>query len=62
MAVSRYSLEIGGRTLTIEHGRMAGLAGGAVTVQYGETIVLCTATASQEPREGIDFFPLQVEF
>src|SRR5919112_122136 len=62
MAVSRYSLEIGGRTLIIEHGRMAGLAGGAVTLQYGETIVLCTSTSSNEPREGIDFFPLQVEF
>ena len=61
MAVSRYTIDVGGRTLIIEHGRMAGLAGGAVTVQYGETIVLATATSSNEPREGIDFFPLQVE-
>ena len=62
MAVSRYSIEIGGRPMLIEHGRMAGLAGGAVTVTYGETVVLATATTSDEPREGIDFFPLQVEF
>jgi polyribonucleotide nucleotidyltransferase len=62
MAVTRYSVEIGGRTMTIEHGRMAGQAGGAVLMQYGETVVLATATSSSEPREGIDFFPLQVEF
>ncbi|MBA2448346.1 MAG: polyribonucleotide nucleotidyltransferase, partial [Chloroflexi bacterium] len=62
MAVTRYSTEIGGRTLTFEHGRVAGLAGGAVLVTYGETVVLATATTSDEPREGIDFFPLQVEF
>ncbi len=62
MAVSRYSVEIGGRTMTIEHGRVAEQAGGAVLVTYGETVVLATATTSDEPREGIDFFPLQVEF
>ncbi len=53
--------EIGGRTLTIETGRLAHQAGGAVTVQYGETMMLGTATASK-PRPGIDFFPLSVEF
>ena len=62
MAVSRYSLELAGRTLTLETGRMAKQAGGAVLVTYGETVVLATATTSEEPREGIDFFPLQVEF
>ena len=62
MAVSRYSMELAGRTLTLETGRMAKQAGGAVLVTYGETVVLATATTSEEPREGIDFFPLQVEF
>jgi polyribonucleotide nucleotidyltransferase len=62
MAVTRKSIELAGRTLTLETGRMAGLAGGAVLVTYGETVVLAAATTSDEPREGIDFFPLQVEF
>src|SRR4051795_2955811 len=62
MAVSRYSMELAGRTLTLETGRMAKQAGGAVLVTYGETVVLAAATSSDEPREGIDFFPLQVEF
>jgi polyribonucleotide nucleotidyltransferase len=62
MAVSRNSMELAGRTLTLETGRMAKQAGGAVLVTYGETVVLATATTSDEPREGIDFFPLQVEF
>ena len=53
--------DIAGRTLTIETGRLAHQAGGAVTVQYGETMMLGTATASK-PRPGIDFFPLSVEF
>jgi polyribonucleotide nucleotidyltransferase len=62
MAVHRYEVEIGGRALTLETGRLAGLAGGAVLVTYGETVLLCTATSAEEPREGIDFFPLTVEF
>jgi polyribonucleotide nucleotidyltransferase len=62
MAVYRCETEIGGRTLSLETGRLAGLAGGAVLVRYGDTVLLCTATASEEPREGIDFFPLTVEF
>ena len=53
--------EIGGRTLSIEHGKLAHQAGGAVTVRYGDTMLLGTATASK-PRPGIDFFPLSVEF
>jgi polyribonucleotide nucleotidyltransferase len=54
-------VEFGGRTLTIETGRLAGLAGGAVTVRYGDTLVLGTANRS-EPRPGLDFFPLTVDF
>ena len=56
-----FETQIGGRTLTIETGRLAGLAGGAVTVRYGDTMVLGTANRS-EPRPGLDFFPLTVEF
>jgi polyribonucleotide nucleotidyltransferase len=55
-------MELAGRTLTLETGRMAKQAGGAVLVTYGETTVLAAATTSDEPREGIDFFPLQVEY
>jgi polyribonucleotide nucleotidyltransferase len=55
-------LEVNGRTLTIEHGRIAGLADGAVTVRYGETVVLATAVGSKEPRPGIDFLPLTVDY
>ena len=54
-------IEFGGRTLTLETGKLAGLAGGAVTLRYGDTIVLGTANRSQ-PRPGLDFFPLTVEF
>jgi polyribonucleotide nucleotidyltransferase len=55
------SLEVGGRTMTIETGRLAKQAAGAVLVSYGETVVLVTATRDK-PREGIDFFPLVVDF
>ncbi|MEA2621613.1 MAG: polyribonucleotide nucleotidyltransferase, partial [Chloroflexota bacterium] len=61
MAVTTLTTEIGGRTLTIETGRMALLAGGSVTVRYGDTMVLGTANRS-EPRPGLDFFPLTVDF
>ncbi len=53
---------LGGKTLTIETGRLAGLADGAVTVRYGDSIVLATASVSKQPREGIDFFPLTVDY
>lgn len=53
---------IGGRTLRLETGKLAKQAGGAVLVRYGDTCVLTTATASAEPREGIDFFPLTVDY
>jgi len=57
-----YSMELAGRTLTVETGKMAELANAAVFVRYGETAVLVTATASQTAREGIDYFPLSVDF
>ncbi|GAB6061956.1 polyribonucleotide nucleotidyltransferase [Deferrisoma palaeochoriense] len=55
-------IDLGGRALTIETGRMARQAHGAVVVSYGGTVVLVTAVAAEEPREGIDFFPLTVNF
>lgn len=55
-------IEIAGRTLTLEAGRLAKQANGAVLVRYGDTCVLTAATASSEPREGIDFFPLTVDY
>lgn len=54
--------EIGGRLLTIETGRLAKLANGAVTVRYGDTMILAVATASKEPRADLNFFPLSVEY
>ncbi len=57
-----YETELAGRKLVIETGKMAGLANGSVLVRYGDTCILVTVTASKEPREGIDFFPLSVDF
>ena len=57
-----YSMELAGRTLTVDIGRVAKQANGAALMHYGDTTVLATATASKEPREGIDFFPLSVEY
>ncbi len=57
-----YSMELGGRTLTVDIGRVCAQANGAALLRYGDTTVLSTATASDKPREGIDFFPLSVEF
>lgn len=57
-----YSMDLAGRQLTIETGKMAGLANGSVLVKYGETTVLVNVTASKEPKDGIDFFPLSVEY
>ena len=59
--IHKVEATIGGRTLTIETGRVAEQAGGAVLLRYGDTVVLGTATASESPREGIDFFPLTVD-
>jgi len=54
--------EIGGRTLSIETGKLAGQAGGAVTVRYGDTVILVTACMSNKPREGVDFLPLTIDY
>jgi polyribonucleotide nucleotidyltransferase len=58
----RDEVEVGGKALIIETGQLAGLADGAVTVRYGDTVLLATAVASQAPREGVDFFPLTVDY
>ncbi len=60
--IQRYELDLAGRTLSIVTGKVAGQANGAVTAQYGETIVLATAVASKDPRPGTDFFPLTVDY
>ncbi|MEY8480254.1 polyribonucleotide nucleotidyltransferase [Lachnospiraceae bacterium 48-21] len=58
----KFELELAGRNLCVDVDRVAKQANGAVLMHYGETTVLCTATASEKPREGIDFFPLSVEY
>ena len=58
----RYSMELAGRTLTVDIGRVAAQANGAAFMHYGDTTVLSTITASEKPRDGIDFFPLSVEY
>ena len=58
----KFHYTLAGRPLVIENGKMAGLANGSVLVRYGETAVLCCATASEKPRDGIDFLPLSVDF
>jgi len=60
--VNKFETEIAGRTLQIETGKLAGQAGGACTVQYGETVVLATTCASDKAKEGTDFFPLTVDY
>ena len=57
-----YEMELAGRKLVIETGKIAGLANGNVLVKYGDTVVMVNVTASKEPREGIDFFPLSVDY
>ena len=56
----QYEMELAGRTLRVDIGRVCAQANGAALMHYGDTVVLSTATASKEPREGIDFFPLSV--
>ncbi len=58
----KFEMELAGRTLCVDVDRVAKQANGAVLMHYGDTTVLCTATASEKPREGIDFFPLSVEY
>ena len=57
-----YEMELAGRTLTVETGKMAGLANGSALIKYGDTAVLVSVTAAKEPKEGIDFFPLSVDY
>ena len=57
-----FTMELAGRNLTIETGQLAQLANGSALVRYGDTVILSTATASAAPREGIDFFPLSVDY
>ena len=57
-----FEMELAGRPLKVDVGRVAKQANGAVLMHYGDTTVLCTATASEKPRDGIDFFPLSVEY
>ncbi len=61
-AIHEERVTIGGRELILETGRVAELAGGAVTVRFGDTLILTAATASKSPREGIDFFPLTIDY
>ena len=58
----QFTMELAGRTLRVDIGRVGAQANGAAFMHYGDTVVLCTATASEKPREGIDFFPLSVEY
>ena len=58
----QFEMQLAGRTLRADIGRVAAQANGAVLLHYGDTVVLSTATASEKPREGIDFFPLSVEY
>lgn len=60
--IKSYNTELAGRKLTIENGRIAELANGSVMIRYGDTVVMVNVTASKEPREGIDFFPLSVDY
>lgn len=60
--MEKFEMQLGGRTLTVETGELAQMANGSCLLRYGETVVLVTATNSDEPREGIDFFPLSVDF
>ncbi|HLZ10350.1 MAG TPA: polyribonucleotide nucleotidyltransferase, partial [Chloroflexota bacterium] len=60
--VQHFEMDLSGRRLAIETGKLAGQAHGAVTVRYGDTIVLATAVASPAPRPGTDFFPLTVDY
>ena len=57
-----YEYTLAGRPLVIETGKLAGLANGSCLCRYGDTAVLCCATASEKPRDGIDFLPLSVDF
>ena len=57
-----FNCDVGGRDLVIATGKLAGQANAAVTVSYGETLILVTACVNQEPREGVDFLPLTIDY
>ncbi len=59
--INKFEIEVGGRILELETGRVAHQAHGAVTVRYGDTLLLCTATGAKKPREGVDFLPLTID-
>ena len=59
--IRTFEIEVGGRMMSFETGRLAKQAGGAVTIRYGDLVLLATATASKEPRQGVDFLPLTVD-
>ena len=58
----KYETQLAGRNLSIETGKIAELANGSVVVRYGETVVMVNVTAAKEPKEGVDFFPLSVDY
>ena len=58
----KYETTLAGRPFVVEVGKMAQLAGGSCLVRYGETEILCTATMADKPREGVDFFPMSIDF
>ena len=58
----KFETELAGRALVVETGKVAELANGNAIIHYGDTVVMVNATASKEPREGIDFFPLSVDY
>ena len=60
--MEKFEMQLGGRTLTVETGELAQLANGSCILKYGDTVLLVTATNSDEPKEGIDFFPLSVDY
>ena len=60
--INNFSAEVGGKTLTFETGKIAQQAGGSVTLSFGDSLLFCSATMSNQPREGINFFPLSVDF
>lgn len=60
--VKKYSTQLAGRELSVEIGKVAGLANGSATVRYGDTMILATVVAADAPKEGIDFFPLSVNY
>ena len=62
LTAKQFSTQVGGKTVTFETGKLAGQAGGAVTVRQDDTMILATATMGKSPREGIGFFPLTVDY